>query len=88
MALESLNELNVQLELDINVGDVNFNKEFVKMVDSYLKNNISMNASALHSYSKLFKRSVARGRIKVQPGAVRAGKSRTPAKRTLRFRTV
>ena len=70
VALESLNKLNVQLELDINVGDINFNEGFVKMVDSYLKNNIYMNASALHLYSKLFRRSVARGRKKVQPGAV------------------
>ncbi len=48
-ALNSLNNFfNERIKLDIEVGDVNFNKGLVSMVNSYFGNNMSMNTSALH----------------------------------------
>ena len=69
-AQESVDRLTEKMRKDIEVGDVNFNKGLIRMTKAYLENSISVNASALHCFSKTFRENCVRGRIKVQPGAV------------------
>ena len=69
-AQKCVDRLTEKLRKDIEVGDVNFNKGLMKITKAYLENSISVNASALHCFSKTFRENSVRGRIKVQPGAV------------------
>ena len=54
-AQESVDRLTEKMRKDIEVGDVNFNKGLIRMTKAYLENSISVNASALHCFSKTFR---------------------------------
>ena len=69
-ALSLFQEFHSEVLDQIKKNDSNFNKCIIKFVHSYKKMNVSQNSSCLSSYGKMFSKSLARGRIKVQPAAV------------------